>query len=80
MSNVIVREFVRAFPRFVARAREGEIIEVRHRDGTTFTFALKSTAKVPPRRAARPLNPAPFADLDLDAPAFPPIAAHARLD
>ena len=80
MPSVIVREFVRAFPRFVARARNGEIIEVRHRDGATFTFALKAAAKISPRRAARALNPAPFAEMDLDAPAFPPLAAHARLD
>ena len=80
MQTVVVREFVRAFPRFVAKARHGEVIEVRHRDGATFTFALKAAAKVQPRRAARPLDPKLFARFDLDAPAFPPLAADARLD
>ncbi len=56
MASIVVREFVRAFPRFVAKARLGEVIEVRHRDGATFTFVLNSAARVQPRRAVRPLQ------------------------
>ncbi len=80
METVVVREFVRAFPRYMSQARQGKVIEVRHRDGATFTFTLKTAARTQPRRAARALDPKRFAQLDLDAPAFPPLAAHARLD
>jgi len=63
--------FVREFPRFVALALDGEVIEIRHRDGAIFTFALKSGARPRPRRSARPLDPKAFATVDLDSPAFP---------
>jgi hypothetical protein len=79
MKPIVGREFVREFPRFVAKAREGEVIEIRHRDGAIFTFALKSGARPTPRRAARPLDPKAFATVDLDSPAFPPQPPDARL-
>lgn len=79
MKPVVGREFVREFPRFVARAREGEVIEIRHRDGALFTFALKSGGRPRPRKAATPLDPKAFAQVDLDSPAFPPLPPDARL-
>jgi len=70
MKPVVAREFVREFPRFVARAREGEVIEIRHRDGALFTFALKSGGRPRPRKAATTLDPKAFAQVDLDSPAL----------